>query len=32
VLVGLLKRIAPTLKTMTCGTVPEVHKLLEAAA
>jgi [acyl-carrier-protein] S-malonyltransferase len=31
VLVGLLKRIAPTLKTMTCGTVAEVNKLLELA-
>ena len=31
VLVGLVKRIAPNLKTMTCGTVGEVQKLLEAA-
>lgn len=32
VLVGLVKRIAPNLKTMTCGTVAEVNKLLEMAA
>ena len=31
VLVGLVKRVAPTVKTMTCGTVSEVQKLLEAA-
>lgn len=29
VLVGLVKKIAPTLQTMTCGTVAEVNKLLE---
>lgn len=29
VLVGLMKRIAPTVKTMTCGTVADVNKLLE---
>ena len=32
VLVGLVKKIAPTLKTMTCGTATEVHQLLELAA
>ena len=32
VLVGLVKKIAPNLTTMTCGTVAEVNKLLEAAA
>ena len=32
VLAGLVKKIAPTLKTMSCGTVPEVNKLLEAVA
>ena len=32
VLVGLVKKIAPNLKTMTCGTVAEVNKLLEAVA
>jgi [acyl-carrier-protein] S-malonyltransferase len=32
VLVGLVKKIAPTLKTMTCGTVAEVNQLLEMAA
>jgi [acyl-carrier-protein] S-malonyltransferase len=31
VLVGLVKRIAPNLRTMTCGTVAEVQKLLESA-
>lgn len=29
VLVGLMKRIAPTVKTMACGTVADVNKLLE---
>ena len=29
VLVGLVKKIAPHLQTMTCGTVAEVNKLLE---
>jgi [acyl-carrier-protein] S-malonyltransferase len=32
VLVGLVKKIAPNLKTMTCGTVAEVNQLLEMAA
>jgi [acyl-carrier-protein] S-malonyltransferase len=32
VLVGLVKKIAPTVKGMTCGTVAEVNKLLEAVA
>ena len=32
VLVGLVKKIAPNVKTMTCGTVAEVNQLLEAAA
>lgn len=32
VLVGLVKKIAPNLKTMACGTVAEVNKLLEAVA
>ena len=31
VLVGLVKKIAPGLKTMTCGTAAEVNQLLEAA-
>jgi [acyl-carrier-protein] S-malonyltransferase len=31
VLAGLVKKIAPNVKTMTCGTVAEVNKLLEAA-
>lgn len=29
VLVGLVKKIAPSLKTMTCGTAAEVNQLLE---
>ena len=32
VLVGLVKKIAPNVKTATCGTVAEVNKLLEEAA
>jgi [acyl-carrier-protein] S-malonyltransferase len=32
VLTGLVKKIAPTVKTMTCGTVAEVNKLMELAA
>ena len=32
VLVGLVKKIAPTVKTMTCGTAAEVNALLEAVA
>lgn len=32
VLVGLVKKIAPSAKTMTCGTVAEVNQLLELAA
>jgi [acyl-carrier-protein] S-malonyltransferase len=32
VLTGLVKKIAPQLKTMTCGTVAEVNHLLELAA
>jgi len=32
VLVGLVKKIAPSVKTMTCGTVAEVNSLLELAA
>jgi [acyl-carrier-protein] S-malonyltransferase len=32
VLTGLVKKIAPSLKTMTCGTVTEVNQLLERAA
>lgn len=32
VLVGLVKKIAPSVQTMTCGTVPEVNKLLEQTA
>jgi [acyl-carrier-protein] S-malonyltransferase len=31
VLVGLVKKIAPNVKTMTCGTAAEVNQLLEAA-
>ena len=31
VLVGLVKKIAPNVKTATCGTVGDVNKLLEAA-
>ena len=30
VLAGLIKRLAPDCKTMTCGTVAEVHALMEA--
>src|SRR5689334_18967592 len=29
VLVGLVKKIAPAVKTMTCGTTAEVNQLLE---
>jgi [acyl-carrier-protein] S-malonyltransferase len=29
VLVGLVKKIAPSLKTMTCGTAAEVNQLIE---
>ena len=32
VLVGLVKKIAPNVKTMTCGTATEVNALLEAVA
>ena len=32
VLVGLVKKIAPGVKTMTCGTAAEVNQLLELAA
>ena len=32
VLSGLVKKIAPSLKTMTCGTASEVNQLLELAA
>jgi [acyl-carrier-protein] S-malonyltransferase len=32
VLTGLARRIAPTVKTMSCGTVAEVEKLLEMVA
>jgi [acyl-carrier-protein] S-malonyltransferase len=32
VLTGLVKKIAPALKTMSCGTVAEVNQLLERAA
>lgn len=32
VLVGLVRKIAPALKTMTCGTAAEVNHLLEVAA
>lgn len=32
VLVGLVKKIAPSVKTMTCGTVAEVNQLLEQTA
>lgn len=32
VLVGLVKKIAPSLRTMTCGTVAEVNQLLEQTA
>jgi len=32
VLTGLVKKIAPGVKTMTCGTVAEVNQLLELAA
>ena len=32
VLSGLVKKIAPQVKTMTCGTVPEVQQLMELAA
>jgi [acyl-carrier-protein] S-malonyltransferase len=32
VLAGLVKKIAPDVRTMTCGTAPEVNQLLEMAA
>ena len=32
VLTGLVKKIAPSVKTMTCGTAAEVNQLLELAA
>ena len=32
VLTGLVKKIAPSVKTMTCGTVAEVNQLLELVA
>ena len=32
VLVGLVKKIAPALKTATCGTAAEVHQIREVAA
>lgn len=32
VLVGLVRKIAPAVKTMTCGTVAEVNQLMELAA
>jgi [acyl-carrier-protein] S-malonyltransferase len=32
VLAGLVRKIAPNVKTMTCGTAAEVSALLEAAA
>src|SRR5688572_28406985 len=32
VLTGLVKKIAPELKTMTCGTVAEVNQLMQLAA
>jgi [acyl-carrier-protein] S-malonyltransferase len=32
VLTGLVKKIAPTVKTMACGTVAEVNQVLELAA
>jgi [acyl-carrier-protein] S-malonyltransferase len=32
VLTGLVKKIAPAVQTMTCGTVAEVNQLLELAA
>ena len=32
VLAGLVKKIAPSVKTMTCGTVAEVNQLMELAA
>ena len=32
VLTGLVKKIAPSVQTMTCGTVPEVEQLLERVA
>lgn len=32
VLAGLVKKIAPSVKTMTCGTAAEVNQLLEAVA
>jgi len=32
VLAGLVKKVAPAVKTMTCGTVAEVNQLMELAA
>src|SRR5688572_32924529 len=32
VLTGLVKKIVPSVKTMTCGTVAEVNHLMELAA
>jgi [acyl-carrier-protein] S-malonyltransferase len=32
VLTGLVKKIAPSVKTLTCGTAAEVNHLLEVAA
>jgi len=32
VLVGLVKKIAPAVKTATCGTAAEVHQLRELVA
>jgi hypothetical protein len=32
VLVGLVKKIAPNVKTMTCGTAADVEQLLVAVA
>jgi len=32
VLTGLVKKIAPAVQTMACGTVAEVNKLMELAA
>jgi hypothetical protein len=31
-LTGLVKKIAPNVTTMTCGTVPEVERLIAAVA
>jgi [acyl-carrier-protein] S-malonyltransferase len=32
VLTGLVKKIAPTVRTATCGTAPEIEGLLELVA